>query len=110
VANIGSLVKIAKLPAPPEFRLLPCLGAFKASDQRYGLVYDLPGHLKAIWDPRWSPGDVSRSRKPRNLLSLIQESESDIPEELDLGSRIAFIRKVAQSLLLLHAVGWLHKK
>jgi hypothetical protein len=43
-------------------------------------------------------------------LTLIQESESNIPEGLDLGSRIAFIRKIAQSLLLLHAVGWLHKK
>jgi hypothetical protein len=110
VANIGSLVKIAKIPAPSEFRLLPCLGAFKDSDRRYGLVYDLPGHLKAIWDPRWSTDDVSRIRKPRNLLSLIQESVGYIPEGLDLGSRIAFIRKVAQSLLLLHAVGWLHKK
>jgi hypothetical protein len=101
---------MAKIPAPPEFRLLPCLGAFETSDKRYGLVYDLPDHLKAIWDPRWVTRDVSRSRKPRDLLSLIQESESCIPEGLDLGSRIAFMRKVAQSLLLLHAVGWLHKK
>ncbi len=110
VANIGSLVKIASIPAPAEFRLLPCLGAFRASDQRYGLVYDLPNHLRSIWESKRYIDHATVSRKPKDLLSLIRDSEDDIPEDVDLGTRIAWIRKIAQSLLLLHAVGWVHKK
>lgn len=110
-ANVASLTKIASLKeVPPELRVLPCLGAFKTSGLRYGLVYQLPFHLRDFRRSEGKPGDLSRRRKPTSLLSLLQSPDHRIPEALDLGSRIKLAQGIAQSLLLLQSVEWVHKK
>jgi len=110
-ASFKSLTKIASLKKiPAELRVLPCLGAFKKSGTRYGLVYQLPSHLRYIREGHTVEGDVSRRRKPSSLLMLLQLKEGGIPEALDLGSRIKLAQRIAQSVLLLQSVGWVHKK
>jgi hypothetical protein len=110
-ANIKSLAKIASLKGiPAELRVLPCLGAFKKSATRYGLVYQLPSHLRYIRESQTVEGDISRRRKPSSLLTLLQSKEGGMPAAFDLGSRIKLAEKIAQSVLLLQSVGWVHKK
>lgn len=99
---------------PVEFRTLDCLGAFKdEKNSRYGFVYILPDHLWTVKEMALKPEDVSRCRKPTSLLSLMEGPDkrgAAIPHEFDLGSRISLAKKLAQSLLVLHAAGWVHKK
>jgi hypothetical protein len=110
-SNFKTLTKIASLKeVPAELRVLPCLGAFKKTGTRYGLVYQLPSHLRYISERHSVEGDVSRRRKPTSLLMLLQSKEGGIPEALDLGSRIKLAQRIAQSVLLLQSVGWVHKK
>jgi hypothetical protein len=114
--QIQQLAKIATLPEKPaEFRVLNCLGAFKDSaHRRYGFVYILPRYLWTMKAEALKDGSVSPRRKPTSLLSLIRGEDPNyeemIPPELDLGSRIALAKKLAQSLLLLHSANWVHKK
>jgi len=51
---------------------------------------------------------VSKRRRPVTLLDLLKNME--IPDGLDLGSRFALARRLIQSVLVLHAAGWVHKK
>jgi hypothetical protein len=96
---------------PAEFRTLDCLGAFKdVQHTRYGFVYKLPTYLLTVHKKDALDEDIFRRRKPVSLTLLIETTKDRIPEGLDLGSRIALARKLAQSLLVLHAAGWVHKK
>lgn len=108
--EIQSLAKVARIAnKPTEFLVLDCLGAFKdAQNTRYGFLYPLPSYLFTIRKDDVKDEDVIRRRKPANLLSLMEATKGWVP--LDLGSRIALARKLAQSLLVLHAGGWVHKK
>jgi hypothetical protein len=40
----------------------------------------------------------------------MEQSQDHIPGAFGSGSRISLAGKVAQSLLVLHAAGWIHKK
>ena len=70
----------------------------------------LPAYLWTVPEKDALNDDVFRRRKPSSLLSLIEATKRQIPEALDLGSRITLAKKLAQSLLVLQAAGWVHKK
>ncbi|KFY81684.1 hypothetical protein V500_11180 [Pseudogymnoascus sp. VKM F-4518 (FW-2643)] len=109
--QIQELAKVTCIKEKPsEFRVLDCLGAFKDKQNfRYGFVYSLPSHLQTMLVKDRRPGDISERRKPISLLMHIENTINCIPRGLDLGSRIALARQLAQSLLVLHAAGWVHK-
>jgi hypothetical protein len=93
---------------PAAFRVLPCTGAFKdEANRRYGFVYQLPSHVSYIPKEGLLPGDISQRRRPVTLLSLL--TRGPIPD-LDLGARFALAKRLIQSILVLHAAGWMHKK
>lgn len=109
--NIKRLVNIACIKdRTKDFRILQCLGAFKdTTEWRYGLIFRLPDYLSRIKNNS-NHEAVTIRRKPVSLLSLLEKQADKIPESLKLATRIGIGRKIAQSLLLVHASGWVHKK
>ncbi|KAH0172368.1 hypothetical protein KCU67_g1760, partial [Aureobasidium melanogenum] len=87
VRNVERLTWLLSQPnQPDEFHLPICLGYIKDSDRRrFGVVLH------------------SLSGQPQSLLSLF--------DMIDVGieNKVAIARQIADSLLYLHAVNWLHK-
>ncbi len=84
---------------PKEFRAPHCLGYFDDCDTtnneegntRFGFVFS-------------KPSNVPQSTTPTSLLSLFSSSPKP-----SLTKRIALARSIANSILYLHSVNWLHK-
>jgi serine/threonine protein kinase len=77
-----------------EFRAPYCLGFFDDRDEdtsRYGLIYS-------------RPDGVSPAAEPISPLDLIRKGEKP-----SLTKRIGLTHAIAQSLMYLHSVNWLHK-
>jgi hypothetical protein len=109
--EIESLEKIASIVnKPTEFRTLKCEGAFKdVVNSRYGFVYKPPDYLELVPKEELDD-DAVRRRTPMSLNLLMETASDEIPEGFDLNRRIALAKKLAQSLLVLHSAGWVHKK
>ena len=94
--RVRKLAAILASPSKsPTFRSPDCLGYFldeASTPQRYGMVYD------------WPLGD---SEKGAHITSLRDAFVSG--RRVPLNSRIALACRLAESLLHLHAVNWLHK-
>jgi Prion-inhibition and propagation/Protein kinase domain len=87
-------ILLASKSTPPEFHAPYCLGYFDASigeTDRFGLVYRVP------------EGDASSA----GPISLRQCLDTGITTTLN--GRIALAYAIAQSIMYLHAVSWLHK-
>ena len=77
---------------PKQFRAPQCLGYVNDEEQgRYGFVYQ-------------KPNNVMSSTAPVSLLDLIESMERP-----SLTKRIALATAIAQSVMYLHSVDWLHK-
>ncbi|KAL9120310.1 MAG: hypothetical protein Q9187_003139, partial [Circinaria calcarea] len=88
---------------PSEFRTLHCLGTFEdAQNQRYGFVYQVPRHLQEL-PPHFQPEDLTE-RLPGSLTNLFNGTSP-----IDLGFRFDGGRKLMESIIVMHACGWLHK-
>lgn len=87
VRNVERLSWLLSQPdQPDEFRLPKCLGYFEDFDElRFGVILE-------------SPSDQSQS-----LLSMFNQ------QDVGIGSKFVIARQIADSLLYLHAVNWLHK-
>ncbi|KAL8668423.1 MAG: hypothetical protein Q9168_006947 [Polycauliona sp. 1 TL-2023] len=89
---------------PDEFRGLDCVGLFKdARNDRYGVVYDLPAHLRNAQRPLETQ---SRSIYNPDTLTSFMRRVNGIA---DLGDRFDLAKKLIRSVVALHACGWLHK-
>ena len=89
---------------PRDFRTLDCIGLFKDKSQdRYGVVYHLPDHLRNI--PESTGSENRRIFKPSSLTDLID----NVDEVLDLGIRFNIAKKLMYSVIVLHTCGWQHK-
>jgi Prion-inhibition and propagation/Protein kinase domain len=79
---------------PPEFHVPHCLGYLDGSTaetDRFGLVYSIPAR-------------AATSTGPTSLRQCLQ-----IGMGVSLNTRMALAHAIAQSLMYLHAVSWLHK-
>ncbi|KAL8733480.1 MAG: hypothetical protein Q9166_002107 [cf. Caloplaca sp. 2 TL-2023] len=89
---------------PSEIRSLECLGLFEdRANDRYGVVYDLPAHLRNL--PLPTRTEDRRIFNPSTLSDLIH----NIDGIADLGVRFDLAKKLVQSVVVLHTCGWLHK-
>ncbi|KAI4219575.1 MAG: hypothetical protein L6R36_008231 [Xanthoria steineri] len=104
--QIHKLANFLSLPhRPHEFRGLDCVGLFKdTANDRYGVVYNLPAHLRDI--PRSKKSESDRIYNPRTLTDLIR---SNVQQVIDLGDRFSLAKKLIRSVVALHTCGWLHK-
>ena len=100
VQRVQKLVALLQRPKPKEFCTPECLGYFDEQDKskingpisgdfRFGLVFIKPNDTTAV-----------------SLLELLQDSRVPMPALTD---RVTIAHKVAQCILYLHAVDWLHK-
>lgn len=101
---------------PAAFQVLPCLGIFRdEARSRFGFAFEPPSYIRNLnLKPKKGfgiDGGLS-SRTPVTLLDLIRQ-ETTIgggPGILPLGDRFHIARKLAQTLYVMHAMGWVHKK
>ena len=99
---------------PPVFRVLPCVGIFRdEARSRFGFAFEPPSYISNL-NPKKEVGRDGglKSRKPVTLLDLIRRETiiDGRPSILPLGDRFHMARKLAQTLYVIHAVGWVHKK
>ena len=97
---------------PRALQVLPCLGILRAErDLRFGFVFQPPPYIENIERRDGDKRGVSGPRLPQTLLERIEKgnfgAESGI---LPLGDRFSLARKLARSLYVMHAAGWVHKK
>jgi len=85
---------------PQEFRALDCVGLFKdKANTKYGLVYELPKHLRGLRT------ETRRIYNPSTLTQLMRNVHGPV----DLGIRFDLAKKLIYSVVVLHTCGWLHK-
>lgn len=77
----------------PEFRVLRCrnFAEVRAPEPEFQLIFDLPNN---------------QAKEPISLNALIA---SNMGKKPSLGARFRLCHKLAQSLSLLHSVGWIHR-
>lgn len=98
---------------PTEICTRKCLGVFKDPlNERYGIIYQPPTYIEDFWTVNTQDSAVARFCKPVTLLGLIEKSADPRRSAsiLDLGIRFQLAKQLAQSVLILHAAGWVHKK
>jgi Prion-inhibition and propagation/Protein tyrosine and serine/threonine kinase len=87
-------ILLASKSTPPEFHAPYCLGYFDGSTvetDRFGLVYGVPCGAAG------GTGPISLRQRLRTGIAI------------SLNERIALAHAIAQSLMYLHSVSWLHK-
>ena len=97
---------------PAELLILPCRGIIKDPvKSRYGFLFRLPDYIEDLQLlPRSYSAAISRYRKPTTLLQVLNQTAQSSRSLLDLGIRFKLARKLVQSIYILHAAGWVHKK
>lgn len=109
--ELCDLLNISDRPA--AFRVLPCLGVFRDERHfRFGFVYQPPAYIENLEGHRRLEGKVAQLRRPKSLLEKLQEAQgaSGSSTILPLGNRFQLARNLAESLYVMHATGWVHKK
>lgn len=92
---------------PKAFRVLPFLGIFRSERElRFGLVSRPPSYIENIDHKDEERRGISKPRLPRTLSEHIEDGTGILP----LGDRFSLARKLARSLYVMHATGWVHKK
>ncbi|KAF2839526.1 hypothetical protein M501DRAFT_718651 [Patellaria atrata CBS 101060] len=90
--------------ASNRLRTLKCYGMFDEPETgKIGFVYELPGHL-GIQDIRDNDDEDLKERRPVNLATILNSGTTR-----PLGWRFELAKKILNSVLLLHAAGWVHK-
>jgi hypothetical protein len=76
------------------------------------MIYEPPRYIVNFWTTDTQDSAVANLCKPVSLLKLLERSVDPVKSEsiLDLGLRFQLAKKLVQSVLILHATGWLHKK
>jgi hypothetical protein len=76
------------------------------------MIYEPPRYIEDFWTANTQDSTVARFCKPVSLLNLLERSSDPDSSEtiLDLGIRFQLAKALVQSVLILHAAGWLHKK
>lgn len=93
-------------PKPNEFRVLPCHGfILDTAQSRFGMVFQMP--------PAAPPAAIASAARshpemPCSLYDLLASASRDTAYPSQ-SSRMTLARRLATSLLHLHATGWLHK-
>ena len=98
---------------PAVFRVLPCLGVFRDEVMlRFAVMFRPPPYIERIPGGVFAEGAVSRPRKPTTLLDMLnrRQTADRLPSILPLGDRFRLATNLAQSLYVMHAAGWIHKK
>ncbi|KAL8650484.1 MAG: hypothetical protein Q9226_005124 [Calogaya cf. arnoldii] len=102
IIELGRFLSVPR--RPHELRGLDCIGLFKdTTDDRYGVVYNLPAHLRRL--PHPSETESRRIYNPGTLTDFINLARGTAA----LGDRFDLARKLIRSVVALHACGWLHK-
>ena len=95
LSAVEELTTLLMAPKPDEFCVPPCLGCCDVNipegSTRPGLIFENPSH-------------VNRETPPTSLMDAIRKTPKP-----SLITRVALAQKIAQCLLYLHAVNWLHK-
>ncbi|KAH8744478.1 hypothetical protein BGZ57DRAFT_977186 [Hyaloscypha finlandica] len=93
---------------PAEICTRRCLGVFKDPFKtRYGFLYEPPPYIENFWSTDSQDRDVAEYCKPVSLLRLLEPARTT--SILDLGIRFYLAKRLAKSVLILHAAGWVHK-
>lgn len=101
IHRLGDLLSVSS--RPKEFRALDCIGLFKdKANDRYGVVYHLPVHLRSL--PARVRSNSRRIYNPSTLTDLI-----GFDGVTDLGIRFELAKKLMYSVVIMHTCGWLHK-
>lgn len=98
---------------PAAFRVLPCLGLFRDEVLlRFALMFRPPSYIERIPGGVFAEGAVSGPRMPTTLLDMLDQRQTadKMPSILPLGDRFRLATNLAQSLYVMHAAGWIHKK
>ena len=99
---------------PAAFQVLPCLGIFRdEARSRFGFAFEPPSYIGNLKPKKGLGRDGGlSSRTPMTLLDFIQQQTTidGKPNILPLGDRFHIARKLAQTLYVMHAMGWVHKK
>ncbi|KAL8832352.1 MAG: hypothetical protein Q9170_004922 [Blastenia crenularia] len=90
--RIHQLIALLHEAKDARFKVLRCVNYFDNwENATIGIVFELPPHLGG---------------RPRSLLDVLSCSASSRPS---LDDRMRLARSLAETLILLHSVGWLHK-
>lgn len=97
---------------PQALQVLPFLGIFRVErDSRFGFIFQPPPYIENIDHEDENDRGISKPRLPQTLLERINKATIDAePTILPLGVRFNLARKLARSLYVMHAAGWVHKK
>ena len=99
---------------PAAFRVLPCVGIFRDEVRsRFGFAFEPPSYISNLGPKKGVGKDRGlRLWTPVTLLHLIRRETiiDGRPSILPLGDRFHMARKLAQTLYVIHAMGWVHKK
>ncbi|KAL8846950.1 MAG: hypothetical protein Q9221_007992 [Calogaya cf. arnoldii] len=102
IIELGRFLSVPR--RPHELRGLDCIGLFKdTTNDRYGVVYNLPAHLRRLTHSRKT--ESRRIYNPGTMTDFINPARGAAA----LGDRFDLARKLIRSVVALHACGWLHK-
>jgi hypothetical protein len=100
LVNLMDLLSLT--PKPTQYRILDCKGFVRhdlGSNERYGLVFDLPPRL---------------ANQPHLRMSTLQEllraeRDNTAPKDFPLNHRFRLASRLANSVAYMHFAGWLHR-
>ncbi|KAL8759096.1 MAG: hypothetical protein Q9184_003721 [Pyrenodesmia sp. 2 TL-2023] len=105
IMELADLFSVEK--RPEAFQVLPFIGILRPEKGlRFGFVFQPPPYIENIDSNDAREHGIGKPRLPRTLLEHIEEGAAILP----LGDRFNMARKLARSLYVLHATGWVHKK
>ena len=112
ILELADLLGVQNRPA--AFQVLPCLGIFRdKARSRFGFAFEPPSYIGNLKPKkRFGRDGGLSSRMPVTLLDLIEQQTTvdGRPSILPLGDRFHIARKLAQTLYVMHAMGWVHKE
>ena len=89
-------------PRPRNLQMLRCKGLFHdAKRSRYGIVYELPRPLRCV--DKHIDEDQLKRRLPKDFNHLLKNPI------MSLGYRFWLAKALVESVIAMHASGWLHK-
>jgi hypothetical protein len=76
------------------------------------MIYEPPRHIETFWTTDMDDSAVATLCKPVSLLNVLEKSAgtNGTARIMDLAIRFQLAKQLVQSVLILHAAGWLHKK
>lgn len=97
---------------PKALRVLTFLGILRDKEElRFGFIFKPPHYIENIEPADELERGISKPRLPQTLLECITKGATSKASGIfPLGDRFNIARKLAKSIYVMHAAGWVHKK